>query len=222
MSAHIPERYVGCSFKTFQISASTQGARDQLVRAKAVSEAYVEDFVGADGRFSESGLLFMGPPGVGKTHLAVAVLKELISRYNLRGLFIDFTSLIHRIQSTFEPGSSLSKEGLLGPMKRAELLVLDELGAQKPGQWVTEILYLIVNSRYNNRLPTIFTSNYRLNPEAADAGASLDRPMSTRGHASLDQRISPGLLSRLYEMARAVEIDSSDFRLEVQAQKHSF
>lgn len=218
--AHIPSRYDSCNFKSFDIHAPSAAAKDQLLQAKTLSQRYVDGFVGEEGAFAETGLIFIGPPGVGKTHLAVAVLKELISRYRVRGLFVDFTSLIHEIQSTFDPGSPDSKRDLLDPVVDAEVLVLDELGAQKPTPWVNEILYLVMNSRYTKRLPTLFTTNYRLDPPTSGTVENLDRSPAPANYASLSSRITPNLLSRLYEMARPVQIEVEDFRKEVQMQKH--
>ena len=216
--AHLPPRYSGCSFRTFDVNADSASSQDQLLRAKSICERYVDTFLTADGRFRESGLLFIGPPGAGKTHLAVAVLKELIARFQVRGLFVDFTTLIHDIQNTFNPEAPGSKQAILDPVVEAEVLVLDELGAQKPSPWINEILYLIINSRYTRRLPTLFTTNFRL--EATATSDHLDRLPGSRSYAALSARISPSLLSRLYEMANPVEIDVEDFRREVQMQKH--
>lgn len=216
--AGLPPRYSGCSFRTFDVNADRAASRDQLLRAKTISERYVDSFVTESGGFRESGLLYIGPPGAGKTHLAVAVLKQLITRFQIHGLFVDFTALIHEIQNSFDPTSSSSKQKLLDPVVGAEVLVLDELGAQKPSPWINEILYLIINSRYTRRSPTIFTTNFRLEPDASPD--HLDRSPGSRTYSSLSSRISPSLLSRLYEMATPVEIDVEDFRREVQMQKH--
>lgn len=218
----IPARYRNCSFKNFDINAPSPADKDQLLQAKSISEHYVEGFLKPDGGFTESGLLYIGSPGVGKTHLAVAVLKSLIERYRVRGLFVDFTALIHQIQSTFDPGSPESKRDVLDPVVKAEILVLDELGAQKPTPWVNEILYLIMNSRYTQRLPTLFTTNFRLDSGPAIDHENLDRAPSSSSFQLLSSRISPNLLSRLYEMARPVAIEAEDFRREVQMQKHRF
>ncbi len=208
--ARIPERYALCTLDNFNINPPEKAQQEELFRAREQCRRYVEEFLTAEGGFRKSGLLFVGSPGVGKTHLAVAVLKELIKRYQVRGRFEDFTELIHRIQATFEPGTVNSKHAILRSVTEAELLVLDDLGAQKLSEWVTEILYLVINTRYNRKLPTIFTTNLRL--EAPNSDAPLDRERSAPSEDPLSWRIPSRLVSRLYEMAKVVQIAVEDFR----------
>jgi DNA replication protein DnaC len=234
-AAGLPERYAHCRLANFLVSSPAAAERDQLVRARAAAQAYVDGFFEADGndpegggRFRESGLLFVGPAGAGKTHLAVAVLAELVERYKLRARFAEFTSLVYQIQATFDPGKPGSQQEVLGPLLDAELLLLDELGAHQPTPWIRDVLYYLVNQRYLRRRPTLFTTNYRLERPAPrpqrGADRSLDRGRDPAGSEVVDEagllatRISAPLVSRLYEMAQPVDLTGvGDFRRDHKA-----
>ncbi len=216
--ALVPERYRAARLANFSTKVASGAGREQLVGALAHCRRYVDGFLDGDGRFAEGGMLFVGPPGAGKTHLAVAVLTELMTTYRVRGRFVDFTHLIHDIQATFDRENPESKRDLLDPVTDAEVLVLDELGAQKPTPWVADLLYLVINTRYAARRPTLFTTNFALDPlgpPALDSGRTLERA------GSLDQRIPATLISRLYEMARPIVLDAvPDYRREIRMHQH--
>lgn len=216
-AAGIPERYRRCRLANFQVAHQDPAARDQLTQALAISRTYADEFLTTEGGFTHSGLIYVGPAGAGKTHLAAAVLIELIERYRVRGRFVEFTSLVHQIQSTFEPSSPGSKSGILDPVVEAEVLVLDELGAAKPTAWVQDLLYLIINNRYTQRRPTLFTTNYSLDvPAAGPTEPKLDSMPAAPGAGPLAHRLPATLVSRLYEMARPVSLEAvPDFRREV-------
>jgi DNA replication protein DnaC len=103
----------------------------------------------------------MGPVGTGKTHLAVAILRQLIKRYRIHGLFYQFGALLKEIQNSYNQTTQASEWSILQPVLDAEVLVLDELGVSKPTDWVRDTMLHVINSRYNDNRITIFTTNYR-------------------------------------------------------------
>jgi DNA replication protein DnaC len=158
--------------------------------------------------------LLMGPSGVGKTHLAVAALKELLRRGHA-GLFCDYRELLKEIQASYNPASESTEMGVLEPIRSAELLVLDDLGASKPSAWVLDIIGLVLNARYNEQCMTILTTNYFDESDAPAAGAKS--PSGQRivvKEDTLGDRIGARMRSRLYEMCRTVSVVAPDFRRE--------
>jgi len=185
-AAQIPRRYYHCRIDNFHDRNSAV-----LVSAKRRVQEFVDIWPAQrDGR----GLLLMGGCGVGKTHLAVAALLEIIHDGKPgRMLFCNFQDLIQEIQASFNNDQVPSKSELLQPLIEADLLVLDELGSQKPSLFVHDILYYVINSRYNDERTTLFTTNY------AD---------------DLAERIGDRLRSRLFEMSEEIRLAGvPDYRI---------
>lgn len=185
-SANVPKRYIDhCTLATFY-----EKNNGSLMSAKRKVQEFVDSWPITDaGR----GLLLMGTCGVGKTHLAVAALVEIITSGKAgKLLFTNFQDLIQEIQASFDEGAAVSKSEILRPILDADLLVLDELGSQKPTTFVQDMLYYIINSRYNDERATIFTTNYF--DDAATEGQRLQ------------DRIGDRLRSRLHEMTEMIVI----------------
>lgn len=182
-AARIPRRYDKCSFANFHCDPGT--SQDHALRH---AHTFANEYPAVD-----RGLLFMGPAGVGKTHLAVSIIRALIEK-GFAGLFCEFGSLLKEIQDSYNPVSKSSELKVLAPVYQADVLVLDELGASVPTEWVRDTMYQIINKRYNDNKLTIFTTNY------LDKGNELE------------ERITYRLRSRLYEMCTNVVIDGEDYR----------
>jgi DNA replication protein DnaC len=211
--ARIPKRYEHCDFESYSTDVSENPQHtSSLKAAKMLAERFVAEYPGS----GERGLLWMGPSGVGKTHLAVACLKELIRRGH-QGLFCDYRELLKDIQASYNPGSESTELRVLEPIRSAEILVLDDLGASKPSAWALDTIGLVLNARYNSRLTTLITTNYcdATKPEGKTAKTPQGDSLRTVREDTLADRIGERMRSRLFEMCRTIEVNSNDFRREV-------
>ena len=206
-AARIPQRYRDCTLDAFD--PSYPRADDSLGRALLTARRFVEAYpVDTAGR----GLLLVGTTGLGKTHLAVGVLQRLVRERGVRGLFCDYRELLKSIQNSYNPQVQTSEVDVLKPVFAAEVLVLDDLGAQKPSEWVWDTVALILNTRYNDRQTTIITTNY---PDLPAAGGNLTDIERAAREPTLGDRIGDRMRSRLAEMCIRVEMRGDDFRQSV-------
>ena len=199
-SCRIPPRYEQCTLANFDPHSPAH--RSALERAMGYCNGY--PFL---GKSEGLGLLLTGSNGVGKTHLAVAVMRELALTKSVRGEFWDFQELMREIRRAYDPETKLTEFQVLGPVVEVDLLLLDDLGAWKMTDWMADTLFHIVNKRYLSRRATFITTNFiDVSPqEAREAGDSYKREF-------LVERIGARLRSRLFEMCLHIPLHGEDFR----------
>ena len=182
--ARVPRRYRERKLETFD-PAYQRGAWKIACR-------YVEQYKNIRQE-NKNGLLFVGPPGTGKSHLAYGILNVLLAK-GVPGVCGSVPELMDLLRPQAGRGEEVRER--LELLKTLELVVLDDLGAEKNSEWVTERLYVIINARYNEMLPTIITSNLEME----------------------ELEVLPGwerIVSRLFEMCHLVRVDGPDYRKEV-------
>ena len=210
-AAKIPRRYMHCTLEEY-VPGSNRSLSAALVQARNFVKAYPLETNG-------NGLLLTGSIGVGKTHLAVGMLQALITERGAKGLFCDYRDLLKQIQDSYGR-NDLSERQILAPVFEAEVLVLDELGAAKPTDWVWDTVQHILNTRYNDQRTTIITTNYA-NDSETDSSQWEHLPkakadaMRAQNVGTLGDRITERMRSRLQEMCVVVEMTGEDFRQRV-------
>jgi len=206
-AARIPKRYEHCELSNF--TTDFPGADRSIALAHITALRFVQEFDPRDG----AGLLLIGGIGTGKTHLAVGIVKELIAARGGACLFCDYRELLKQIQNSYNDSVQATELQVLRPVFEAEVLLLDELGAVKPSEWVWDTVSLILNTRYNDNRATIITTNFADEPAATVIRSSSSSPAraATR-EETLGDRIGERMRSRLHEMCRIVKMDGPDFR----------
>lgn len=192
--AQIPPRYFNKGFDLYATQTDTQ-----LAGLKRAVD-YVESFPDVD-----RGLLFVGPCGVGKTHLSVAIMKQLVQERMMTARFVDEVELLWQLKYSYGQDSPATEEEVLSPLTSVELLVWDDLGTGRPTAWVKDIIRMIINYRYTHKKQTIITSNWPLRRNSAHNAV-------TETEQTLEERIGRRLYSRIMEMCEVVTIKGPDAR----------
>ncbi|NPB07539.1 MAG: ATP-binding protein [Aquificae bacterium] len=187
----IPKRFKDVTLENYVPENPSQD------RALLIAKRYVFTFNPEEGK----GLTFVGSPGVGKTHLAVGILKAIYEKTRVRGLFFDTKDLIYRIKASIEEGKDRK---IIKLVLNYPLLVLDDLGSERLNDWQRELISYIISQRYNNMKSTIITTNYSLERGESLSGVGYD----------LSSRLGENVVSKIYEMNEIVIITGRDRRKE--------
>jgi DNA replication protein DnaC len=205
-AAHIPARYEHCGLSNF----NTEGDRESLQEALRIATQFVENYP-----VEKKGLLFLGRPGVGKTHLGIAILKSLVHK-GIPCRFVDYRELLKEVQHSYNQTVQTTELELLQPVLETEVVLLDELGAIRTSQWVWDTVAHILNTRYSENRTTLITTNFEDRAEMAleeeERGEHFtDAERAMRGETLAD-RIGGAMWSRLHEMCKPVDMIASDYR----------
>ncbi len=205
----IPGKFAETQFETYHPLGNSQRL------ALKMAKDFVDDFGP-----SVKGLLFMGKPGLGKTHLAVSILRKLILERGVECRFVDFFQLLSDIRHGYS--QDLSEQAIINPYVNAPVLVIDELAKGRNTEWEQTMLDQIISSRYNaaNRI-TLFTTNHldqNVAGEKESPGNNGGREDPVKNYGSkkvnetLSERLGPRIYSRLTEMCRFVKLEGEDYR----------
>ncbi len=207
--AQIPPLYQNASLENFVVPGPDNpiGRRD-LTTVLLQVKNYVRDFPNE----SRPGLLLIGEPGTGKTHLAVAAMRKIVEK-GFECLFCDYQNLLDRIRSGYDSTSNSADKEAYRVALDAEVLLLDDLGAHRVSDWVEDTITSVVTWRCNHRKALIATTNL---PDG-DAGSVLTQ-QSALGkpeyRTTLAERIGPRARSRLFEMCTVIRMPNvEDYRL---------
>lgn len=179
--SEMPQRWRGYTFERF---VPDEGNTTAYTRCQRYAEWIAESEKKHGCRFQPNGVYLSGRSGTGKTHLAAAILNEIIVRCpTAPTLAMSMQELIGRLKQSYDSDDAEVREDeLIKTYTDVPILLIDDLGSEQPTEWAADRIFRIVNGRYNNCLPTIVTSNYgvdelakRLTPRRhADRGDYTD------------------------------------------------
>lgn len=167
-TAAIPERFQGCRLSTYMAETPEQKAALQFAKDYADGFAAVQ----RKGRSA----IFLGNVGTGKTHLAIGIGLQVMRTHGASVLFSTVARAVRRIKDTWSKRSGESEGEAIASLVFPDLLILDEVGVQFGSDFEKNLLFDVLNERYEKRKPTLFLSNLPI----ADVSAFLGERVMDR------------------------------------------
>jgi DNA replication protein DnaC len=217
----LPGKFIEAELDNYETNKPMHSSQK---RAKSRAKDFLKDF-GKKGKTPQRGLAFIGGPGLGKTHLASAIVKSLILDQGVDCRFVDFFQLLGEIRHAYS--EERSDQNLIRPYIEARVLVIDELAKGRNNEWERTVLDQFISSRYNsaNKL-TLFTSNFNNHSNGKDSKnfssghVDTDRTRQSIQKESLQERIGDRIHSRLVEMCDFIVMQGPDYRVISKPHSH--
>ena len=209
VQARIPPRYEQSSLDSYDYGSTNLSLSAAFLVAHHFTVGYPVVTRG-------QGILFTGPSGVGKTHLALGILREVITHRGATGFYWEHKELLEKVRSFYDKPVAGAEDLLLRSVISCDLLVLDDLGDITPSDWSWDTTSYILSSRYNEKRSTIITTNYHndapFQPAPSEQSSQLAQARRAKRRDTLGDRIGERMRSRLQEMCVIVEMEGEDVR----------